>query len=30
MGLTNEFQHDGLRKDKRVFSRLVDLARGRE
>jgi pimeloyl-ACP methyl ester carboxylesterase len=30
MWLTNEFQHDGLRKDKRVFSRLVDLARGRE
>src|SRR5262249_47060492 len=29
MWLTNEFQHDGLRKDERVFARLIDLARGR-
>ena len=29
MWLTNEYQHDGLRQDERVFSRLVDLARGR-
>ena len=29
MWLTNEFQHDGLRKDQRVFARLIDLARGR-
>jgi len=27
--LTNEFEHDGLRKDERVFDRLMDLARGR-
>jgi pimeloyl-ACP methyl ester carboxylesterase len=27
--LTNEFEHDGLRKDERVFARLIDLARGR-
>ena len=29
MWLTNEFEHDGLRKDERVFARLIDLARGR-
>jgi len=29
MWLTNEYEHDGLRKDERVFGRLVDLARGR-
>jgi pimeloyl-ACP methyl ester carboxylesterase len=29
MWLTNEFEHDGLRADKRVFERLLDLARGR-
>ena len=29
MWLTNEFQHDGLRQDERVFSRLLDLAHGR-
>jgi hypothetical protein len=29
MWLTNEFEHDGLRKDKRVFARLIDLAHGR-
>ncbi len=29
MWLTNEYQHDGLRKDERVFARLIDLARGR-
>jgi pimeloyl-ACP methyl ester carboxylesterase len=27
--LTNEFEHDGLRQDERVFERLIDLARGR-
>jgi len=27
--LTNEFEHDGLRKDERVLDRLIDLARGR-
>jgi pimeloyl-ACP methyl ester carboxylesterase len=27
--LTNEFEHDGLRKDERVIARLIDLARGR-
>lgn len=29
MWLTNEFEHDGLRQDPRVFERLLDLARGR-
>ena len=29
MWLTNEYEHDGLRKDERVFARLIDLARGR-
>ena len=29
MWLTNEYEHDGLRKDERVFERLIDLARGR-
>jgi pimeloyl-ACP methyl ester carboxylesterase len=29
MWLTNEFEHDGLRKDERVLARLIDLARGR-
>jgi hypothetical protein len=29
MWLTNEFEHDGLRKDERVLDRLIDLARGR-
>ena len=29
MWLTNEFEHDGLRKDKRVLDRLIDLAHGR-
>jgi pimeloyl-ACP methyl ester carboxylesterase len=29
MWLTNEFEHDGLRQDIRVFERLLDLARGR-
>jgi len=29
MWLTNEYEHDGLRKDERVFSRLIDLARDR-
>jgi len=29
MWLTNEYEHDGLRTDERVFARLVDLARGR-
>ncbi len=29
MWLTNEFEHDGLRKDERVLGRLIDLARGR-
>jgi pimeloyl-ACP methyl ester carboxylesterase len=28
MWLTNEFEHDGLRRDKRVLARLIDLARG--
>jgi len=27
--LTNEFEHDGLRQDERVFERLIELARGR-
>jgi pimeloyl-ACP methyl ester carboxylesterase len=27
--LTNEFDHDGLRQDERVLSRLIDLVRGR-
>jgi pimeloyl-ACP methyl ester carboxylesterase len=27
--LTNEFEHDGLRKDERVLDRLIDLAHGR-
>ena len=27
--LTNELQHDGLRKGERVLGRLIDLARGR-
>ena len=29
MWLTNEYDHDGLRKDDRVLDRLIDLARGR-
>jgi|SRR5579872_816109 len=29
MWLTNEYDHDGLRKDTRVLARLIDLARGR-
>jgi hypothetical protein len=29
MWLTNEFEHDGLRQDIRVFERLLDLARRR-
>ncbi len=29
MWLTNEFDHDGLRQDRRVLARLLDLARGR-
>jgi pimeloyl-ACP methyl ester carboxylesterase len=29
MWLTNEFQHDGLRQDTRVFERLIELASGR-
>jgi pimeloyl-ACP methyl ester carboxylesterase len=29
MWLTNEYEHDGLRKDERVLDRLIDLARGR-
>jgi len=29
MWLTNEFEHDGLRRDRRVFERLLDLVRGR-
>jgi pimeloyl-ACP methyl ester carboxylesterase len=29
MWLTNEYEHDGLRKDERVLARLIDLARGR-
>src|SRR5205814_10497192 len=29
MWLTNEYEHDGLRRDERVFGRLIDLARGR-
>jgi pimeloyl-ACP methyl ester carboxylesterase len=29
MWLTNEYEHDGLRKDARVLARLIDLARGR-
>jgi hypothetical protein len=28
--LTNEFDHDGLRKDERVLGRLIDLVHGRE
>ncbi|HUJ56187.1 MAG TPA: alpha/beta fold hydrolase [Gaiellaceae bacterium] len=27
--LTNEFEHDGLRQDRRVFERLLDLAKGK-
>ncbi|MFL6069246.1 MAG: alpha/beta fold hydrolase [Gaiellaceae bacterium] len=29
MWLTNEYEHDGLRKDERVFARLIDRVRGR-
>jgi hypothetical protein len=29
MWLTNEYEHDGLGKDTRVFERLLDLARRR-
>jgi hypothetical protein len=29
MWLTNEFDHDGLGREKRVLARLIDLARGR-
>jgi pimeloyl-ACP methyl ester carboxylesterase len=29
MWLTNEYEHDGLRKDERVLGRLIDLVRGR-
>jgi pimeloyl-ACP methyl ester carboxylesterase len=29
MWLTNEYEHDGLRQDKRVLGRLFDLARGK-